>query len=410
MKEMIEKIFLCIENSKFYYKIFYLFVSLSFVTILKIIPHIDLLSKVALVWGLIISIYTVFSAYRKRKLYTFDIYIQIFLAITLIFTLLFYRNIENIKYWIINAIIFLSFYTVDIFKNKKILIGQVDIISSLYCGFMCIASSVSVIMKITNSIIKSGLYVFEGNKGGLFENKNALCIAAAIALALCVYLYYRDRSHKMKCYYVFNAVVQLIVLCTFRGRSAILIIAGILFTALFVYSSNKYIRSLMIIIPVLIICVLCTYINFETIRVFTTGRVNLWLSAFAVIKKHPFIGVGGSAMVESIYNVKITSDLPGLEFGGLHNIYIQIATVNGLISITFFIAFILGLLIFLINKICELKRSEKARMTILFSMLVGILAVNLFESSLIYIISYISIIFWVYCGYLISILDNKNFS
>ena len=410
MEAVIEKIFSQIENSKFYYKIFYLFVSLSFVTVLEIIPFINIFSKIALVWGLLIVVYTVLTAYKKRKLYIFDIYMQIFLAVTLVLTLIFYRNGENIKYWIINGLIFFSFYTVDIFKNKKDLVKEMDIISYLYCGFMCIASSVSIVMKISNAVIKSGLYVFEGSKGGLFENKNAICIAAAIALALCVYLNYNDQDYKMKLYYIVNIAIQFIVLVTFRGRSAILIIAGIIFTIIFMYNKNKYIRGIMIILPAILLSILSVKINYETIRLFTSGRVNLWRAACTIIKQHPFTGIGNSALVESIRNTRITFDLPGLEFGGLHNIYIQIATVNGIIALIFFIAFLLGLLRFIIGKIDELKRKEKMKMTVLFSMLVGILAVNMFESSLIYIISYISIIFWIYCGYLISILDNKNFN
>lgn len=49
-------------------------------------------------------------------------------------------------------------------------------------------------------------------------------------------------------------------------------------------------------------------------------------------------------------------------------------------------------------------------MTTIASMLLGILAVNVFESNLVYIISFISIMFWIYLGYTISILDNRNIS
>ncbi len=410
MEAIIKNIFAYIENSKFHYKIFYLFVSLSFVTVLKIVPYISILSKIALVWGLVISVYTVLTAYKKRKLYTFDIYMQIFLAVTLVLTLLFYRNGENLKCWIINGLIFFSFYTVDIFKNKKDLVKEMDVISYLYCGFMCVISSVSIIMKISNAVIKAGPYVFEGSKGGLFENKNAICIAAAIALVLCIYLNYSHKNYKMKFYYIANIIIQIIVLAVFRGRSAILIIAGVVFTLVFMYNKNKYIRGTMIILPVILVSILSVKINYETIRIFTSGRINLWRAACTLIKQHPFTGIGGSSLIESVRNTRITFDLPGLEYGGLHNIYIQVAAVNGLISLIFFTAFFIGLLIFIVKKIDELKRKEKMRMIVLFAMLTGILAVNMFESSLIYIISYISIIFWIYCGYLISILDNKNFN
>ena len=183
-----------------------------------------------------------------------------------------------------------------------------------------------------------------------------------------------------------------------------------IFTAVFVYSSNKYIRGAMIIIPVIAAGTLYLRLNYNYIRLFTSGRINLWNSASMVIKKHPLVGVGGSGMLDSIYNARVTFDLPGIKYGGLHNIYFQIATVNGLISLAMFLSALIIMIIFIVNKIDELKRKEKARMTVLFSMLIGILAVNMFESSLIYIISYISITFWIFSGYLISMLDNKNFN
>ena len=67
------------------------------------------------------------------------------------------------------------------------------------------------------------------------------------------------------------------------------------------------------------------------------------------------------------------------------------------------------MLIFILKRVDNLKRKERLRMTVLVSMLVGILAANLFESTLIYIVSFISMIFWIYLGYVISILDNRNF-
>ena len=56
----------------------------------------------------------------------------------------------------------------------------------------------------------------------------------------------------------------------------------------------------------------------------------------------------------------------------------------------------------------HLRKKEKFEMTTLTSMILGIIAVNLFESTLIYIISFISMIFWIYSGYLVSIIGNRN--
>jgi len=63
---------------------------------------------------------------------------------------------------------------------------------------------------------------------------------------------------------------------------------------------------------------------------------------------------------------------------------------------------------FIVHHLDKLQRKEKLQMTTLTSVIVGILAVNLFESTLVYMASFISLVFWIYLGYLISILDNKN--
>ena len=55
---------------------------------------------------------------------------------------------------------------------------------------------------------------------------------------------------------------------------------------------------------------------------------------------------------------RITWDLPGLEYGGLHNIYFQIITVNGVISLILFLAFLCGMLIFILKRVDNLKKRK----------------------------------------------------
>jgi len=414
MKDTVDKAFEYIEKSKFYFKLFYLFVSLTFATALKIIPGIGILNKIALLWALIIILYMLFKGYRKRKLYSFDIPLQIFLILTLILTLIFYRTGSNFVSWLVNCILFLSIYTIDIFNDKKELIKEMEIITYFFTGFMAIVSTISLLMRFLDKNIHIGEYLFYVNKGGLFENENAISIAAAIAIAMCIYLNYSTKINKIKLYCLGNIALQLISMIVFRGRSAILIVVAMFYTAIFVYVKNKYIRISMIVIPIILmivslIVVVGTDWNFTSIRLYTSGRNNLWRAAWIVIKWYPLVGVGGSALVDNIREARVTFDLPGLQYGGLHNIYFQIATVNGIISLILFLAFLCGMLFFLLQRLDTLKRKERLRMTTLVAMLVGILAVNIFESTLIYIISFICMIFWIYLGYVISILDNRNF-
>ena len=407
MKEIIKNIYDFVDN-KFYFKLLYLFVSLTFVTILKYVPGIMILKYIALAWGIILVLIMIIEDYKRRKIYKFDIPLGIFMIMTLLLNIISYRNIDNIKTWMINLILFVIIFTVDVFKCKKTIIKEMNIITYFYVIFMFIASSISLIMKSFDIKIGLGDFIFEFNgvNGGVFENKNAIAIAAALAIVMCIYIYDISKSHKVKIFLIINIILQTIMMMGEHGRSALLIVIAVVYTFIFVYNKNKYFRIVFLLIPILMCGTFLTYK--DNIRDFTSGRSSLWTSAAIVIKENPLNGVGNNELVEAVKGARETDDLPGLAIGGLHNIYVQIATVNGIISLLLFLAFIGVILMFIIQHLDKLKRKEKFQMTTLTSLVVGILAVNLFESTLIYIVSFISMIFWIYLGSLVSILDNKN--
>jgi len=407
MKEIIKNIYDFVDN-KLYFKLLYLFVSLTSVTMLKYVPGIKILNYIAFAWGIILILLMIIEDYKKRKIYKFDIPLGLFMILTLAFNVIAYRSIHNIIFWIINLILFVIIFTIDVFRCKKTMIKEMNIITYFYAIFMFIASSISLIMKFFDIKIKLGDFVFEfyGVNGGVFENKNAIAIAAALAIVMCIYLYDISKSHRLKMFLIANIILQAITMMGEHGRSAFLIVAAVVYTFILVYNKNKYFRIVFLLIPIL----MCgTFLgNEDNIRNFTSGRSSLWTSAAIVVKDHPLNGVGNSELVENVKGARETDDLPGLEIGGLHNIYVQIATVNGLISLLLFLTFIAMILIVIVQYLDKLRRKEKFQMTTLTSLVVGILAVNLFESTLIYIVSFISMIFWIYLGYLVSILDNKN--
>ena len=406
MKNKLEQLYKLIDN-KFYFRLFYLFVSLSTVTVMKEIPGVNILSKIALLWGILLILFMIFNDYKKRKIYAFDIPIVIFILITLLFNIIFYNSSENFKIWIVNLILFISVFTVDVFKNKKILVKEMKLITHFYAIFMFISAVISLFMKFFNKSIIIGEYIFEGTRAGIFENPNAISIAASIAIVMCMYLHHTEKYYRLKLFWVINIVIQAITMILFNGRSSYLVVIAVVYCFIFVYSNNKYIRGVLLILPI-IVCIGAVNIEGNHIRDFTSGRTSLWESASIVVKDNPVTGVGYSNMVDAVTNARETDDLPGLTTGRLHNIYIEIATVNGIIALVLILIFLISLLIFIINQLDHLRKKEKFEMTILTAMLVGILSVNLFESNLIYIISFISIIFWIYAGYLISIIGNRN--
>lgn len=409
MKEIIKNVYEYVDN-KFYFKLLYLFITLTYVTILKYIPGTNIVKNIVFAWGILLLLLLIIEDYKRRKIYKFDIPLGIFMILTLIFNLFAYRDMDNIKVWMVNLIVFTIIFTVDVFRNKKELIKEMNIISCFYVVFMLLASGASLIMYLFNMklTIKNVVFELNGVNGGVFENKNALSIAAALAIVLCIYLNYVTQSHRLKLFWLANIVLQVAVMMVgSHGRSADLIVIAVVYTFVFVYNKNKYLRTILVLIPILA-CIGVWQVNKENIRLYTSGRSNLWESAAVVVEQHPLAGVGYNDMIGEVKAARPISDLPGLDVGRLHNIYVETATVNGIISLLLFISFLGIILAFIVEQLDKLQRKEKIQMTTLTSLIVGIIAVNLFESNLINSANFISMIFWIYLGYLVSILDNKN--
>ena len=413
MKEIIKNIYDYVDN-KFYFKLLYLFVNLTYVTMLKDVPVINKLKYVAFAWGIILILLMIIEDYKRRKIYKFDIPLGIFMIITLMFNVIAYRSTYNIKTWVINLILFVVIFSVDVFRSKKTMIKEMDIITYFYVIFMFIASFISLIMRVSGKTIELNGIVF-GATRGVFDNENSIGIAAALAIVMCIYLNYAAKNHKFKMFWLANIVLQTITMIGSHGRSAYLIVIAVVYIFIFVYNKNKYFRIIFLLIPILAGGIFFQ-LDKSNIRSFTSGRSSLWTCGAIVIKEHPLVGVGNNDFIEAVTVVSKNSelsgvefgDVPGIEFGGLHNIYVQIATVNGIVPLILFLTFLGMILTFIIQHLDKLKRKEKLQMTTLTSLVFGILVVNLFESTLIYIGSFISMIFWIYLGYLVSILDNKN--
>ena len=405
MKDVLKKIYNFIDN-RFYCKLLYLFVSLTFVTILRYIPGIKIFSKIAQLWSLLLILLMAIEDIKRRKLYKFDIPLIAFVGLTLIYNVFLYKNITDFTEWVVNLILFTTIFTIDVFRNRKETIKEMNIITYFYCIFMFISSIISLILRISGKVVQIADIPFGGARG-IFENENALSIACAIAIVMCIYMNIIAKNHRMKIFWLANIVLQAITMIGSNGRSAILVVIAVAYTYIFIYYRNKYARVALLILPI-IVCGAIFTLEENTIRDYTSGRSSLWTSASIVIKDNPLTGVGKNDFVEAVRAARDTDDLPGLETGGIHNIYLQIATINGIIALLLLIVFLYIILVFIVQKLDKLKRKEKLQMTTLTSMLIGILAVNLFESNLVYIVSFISMIFWIYLGYLVSILDNKN--
>ncbi|NLK95031.1 MAG: O-antigen ligase family protein [Clostridiales bacterium] len=382
--------------NNFYFCLFYIIYSTLSVTIVNSLPHFNLLYKLILLWGGFISISNIIRII-KRKPNKIEISIFLLLGVTLILNIFFYFSINNIKFWFVNLITLLSIFFIDDYKKYDNLTNELKILSNTYILISGILSVISIILHYTNKNFLVNEFSF-GNTNGLFINENSLGISAAIGFFICIYLIYINKNSKARPIYCTLAFIELIAIYSSTSRSALLVFIAVIIVFL-LYSIKNIILRIFILVSPLILTLSSIFIESDFLINFTTSRNELWISAAEVIKNHLFIGTGNSKLVEMVHSVRPDAYLPGLETGGLHNIYMQILTTNGLITLVLFLLVVGFSIFYILNN----KQNSGIDVKILLMLLVGILLTNLFESNLFYSNSFISVLFWTYLGYATSI-------
>ena len=397
--------------NRFYVKLLYIFISLSFATIIADFSYFNLLNKATLALGLFFIVITFLERlfFRIRKIYSFEYFLYLFLALTLYLNYTEYKLPNNFKVWFVNLMIMTVIFSIDTYKSKYDLIKELKIISYFYVGFTFILSFASLFIIFINNInpaILNKLPISLDSYIGLFKNENSFGIAAALSFMITLYLIFDSNKFSLKALFNINLIIQFISIFVSKGRSALFPLLTLFLLFLLYKFKNIYFRVSIIGIPIIASIVGFFTLPPNILHKILTSREYLWQSAFRLFQKYPLTGVGSVNKVGRIQDVRVAY-LQGLEAGGLHNIFFEILAVNGLFALILFILFLVFLFIFLFKKISKISNRNKLTYSMLTSLLLSIVFINLLESSLVYIISFISIIFWVYAGYLVAILDKR---
>lgn len=391
-------------TDKFYIKILYLIVGLSFATVIADLPYFGLFNTAVLGYALLLSVLNVLNIFTKKreKFFAFKIFLYLFLALTLFLNYKYYNLPNNFKVWLVNFMITTVLFSIDSYKNKTTLQKELNIISYVYVFYSFIASILSLALIYFKDSISNFL-----NIESFFKNENSFGIATGIGILISLYLIYSSHSRMSRIFNLINIIVQSFALIVSGGRSGYLLLFSILSCYLLFKIKKVYQRVLLVVVP--IVCSIVAFFTLppDLLHKILTSREYIWQSAINLLKKYPLTGVGNVSKIGRMQDSRVAY-LQGFEEGGLHNIFFEVAVVNGLISITLFILFIVFLLVFLFKKIDKISIPRGPEYFFIFSLVVGLILVNLLESSLLYIISFISIVFWIYSGYLVAILSKSK--
>lgn len=393
------------EENIIYYKAFYIIYSIVSVTLLREIPFFTGILSAFMVF--ISFVYFCIFCYKGyyNKINKTRYLLVLFLIIQCGTFFTSKNYVSDLIRLVFNGIYFLIISN-NIPNNKRNFNNIFKIISPIIL-IVILSSSLLYIFNISFEIngniygkLPSNLY-FSKDFVGVTVNSNTLGILCSFLSMILIHLLLTEKN-KGIIYYI-GIIISVTSLFITQSRGAILLL-GIYIICLGVLSVKNKKKMLLIVAFLLIFTIplIISYLNKNALEEVSTGRSLLWKYAFDLIQENKLLGVGTTEFITAMKN-SAGVYLPGIEAGGVHNIYIQIALTNGLIAFVIFIIFLITMCITFLRGIYNYKNIKGYKFNIsLFSMIISILCLNLVESSLLYICSFIALIFWISVGELYS--------
>lgn len=397
-----------LEDNIIYYKILYILYGILSVTILREVPFFTNIFSMSMV--ILSFIYFCIFIYRGyyKQMNKMRYLLVLFLIIQCSTFFISKNYISDIIRLVFNGIYFLIISN-NTCNHKK---DDINKIFKIILPIICTIMVISIIMYLFNiSInINNNIYGrlpesdYYKSFVGVTVNSNTIGILASFLFIMALHLRIFNKKNILLNYICM--LLSGISLFISQSRGAILMLLIYIITLITLINKNKkYIRLFISTIIVVFIGIIIYYLSKHNIDTVSTGRSILWENAFNLIKENKIFGVGTTSFID-VMKESSSVYLPGIDKGGLHNIYIQIALANGLLAFCIFIIFIFLSIVIFIKRILfsNIDYSNKINMS-LFSILISILSLNLFESTLIYICSFIALIFWICIGELYVNLD-----
>lgn len=244
---------------------------------------------------------------------------------------------------------------------------------------------------------------YNGSFSGLYLNPNTAGIVSYVSLSFLFYKFIL--YHKKSCFLI---VIHLLALFLSASRSAILSLILLLFVYEYITIKRRLYKTIIFLLLFGVIAVCAIYwepIMSGVASLFnkaesdvSNGRFVLWTYAFQVIQEHPFCGIGMGDFESTFLKLNPELEYSGFMGGGLHNFYIQTATIYGCF-------FLLALLLFFISvfrlKIEKYTGDRYFLLAFSKSFLLSLCFLNFFESNILFILNVVTTFFWIFIGILL---------
>lgn len=393
-----------IEYQKYIYKKTFLMVTIIYTTFLSYINGLStIINFLLLMWGVFIFVLQYESDKRigiKRNKFVLIIFIILSLATIILNS----SQASNIKILALTVIQFFLLYEYSLKSDSLLKVKELYKLSKAYV----VATFVTTGLAIFLYLIKTNIMFMGYELGtthynalyGIHTGSNTAGLVALISIVLSDVC--RRISLKGRYFFYINIILQIMLVVLSKARSAL---AGLLIyyvVYIFMTLRSFRIKRLIALMALAVVAALPLASNALTKNEelgFFSGRLLIWSQATKVIKDRFMFGVGINNVVDEVKKVA-TTDLPGIEGGGMHNIFMQIAISNGIFALLVMTIFF----IYVSVKMYLWLRAAKEPLTkrivaSIFAFVLSLYVINLVEGNLIYVANFIATAYWIFIGY-----------
>ncbi len=344
-------------------------------------------------------------------------------------------------------------YLVNIDMSIQDIKKEFKILGMIYLVFASVANFVSLGMFFVGYTYRNfdtgkKLGFLWGRLWGVYDDPNHGSIIAMIAIVIAIYLYNTLKSVKARIALILSSVINGLYIYLSDSRTGILCIAvgiGIMSAVLYWWKTNKTKTFFAIILSLACIMVI-VFVEVPIQKVMgvivqaTSGsidfdddnsqeedtivigreetesdpsnrRFDIWESGLRLVKEQPIYGIGrfnfvnfARAEVPDAYIVN--NDLQ--DFDSMHNMPLDVFVSQGVIGIAILGVVIIQSIVVVIKGHGIVKREHRKLVLTLFVLLVMNAMSSLFVSTVIYINSPATGIFWLSFGYFFRILELEK--
>ncbi|MEW8957075.1 O-antigen ligase family protein [Clostridium sp.] len=401
-----------IVKQRLYFKIAFVIYALFFTTEFSLKSGFTIIKLLIIAWGMALILLDIYKQ-KTRILKKFNMLLNLFIMINILSLIIFPSKLYNFRIFLITLIQLGVLNNSEITQTPQNTLKEIYRINFTFIFISFIISFISLLMFFT----ETNLFGIAFNETwrpellkGLFIISNTGGMVSFLSLALS---FLNIRATKFfSIFYGINILVQGSVLYLSRARASWVGLAVFIIVYGFINIRNKSLRRV-IMASVIVLAItfpvykpyviepLNGFINKTAGQGFFSGRLNLWQEGYEkIFKNNPILGVGYKDVVD-IMKKDATRNLPGIDGGRLHNIYLEITYSHGII------AAILMVLFFIVNGYSlyktifktDIPKEYRDVMKFIFAFFMSLYVMSFVESSLLYVISVVSALFWIYIGY-----------